>query len=75
MLQFFALVNEKPLALVAWGCRLQMAAVDRAAVRYFIRSKAFQGPEGWLKKQGQYSLGLLERSEAPAGSTQDRVAC
>ncbi|XP_043221124.1 uncharacterized protein LOC122381237 [Amphibalanus amphitrite] len=66
----------RPLALVAWGCRLEMSHVDPATVRSFIREKGLKGPEGDLPKQGQYDFMLLQRAEPPAGSDiNDSVLC
>ena len=65
----------QPIALVAWGCRMQMSSVNPSAVRYFIRSKAFKGPEGSLPKQGQYTVGLKQRSDYPSDPNNDRVTC
>lgn len=52
-----------------------MATVDPGIVRYFIRSKAFRGPEGHYLKQGQYSVGLIEASEPPTDPDLDKVLC
>ena len=66
----------QPLALVAWGCRLEMSRVDAAAVRTFIRQKGLHGPEGHLSKQGQYEFMLLHAAQPPTGSDeQDSVLC
>ena len=66
----------QPLALVAWGCRLEMSHVNAAAVRAFIREKGLHGPEGDLPKQGQYNFKLLRRAHPPAGSdVNDSVLC
>jgi hypothetical protein len=43
-----------------------MAKVDSGIVRYFIRSKAFRGPESHYLKQGQFSVGLIEASNPPS---------
>lgn len=66
---------SQPFALVAWGCRLQMAKVDTGIVRYFIRSKAFRGPESHYLKQGQFSVGLIEVSNPPSDPSLDKVLC
>ncbi|XP_046642456.1 uncharacterized protein LOC124327531 [Daphnia pulicaria] len=69
------LSREMPFALVAWGCRLQMAKVDSGIARYFIRSKAFRGPESHYLKQGQFSVGLIEASNPPSDTNLDKVLC
>jgi len=67
---------ERPLALVAWGCRLEMSAVDAAEVRRFVKAHALHGPEGTYSKQGQYDFKLVRRAEAPPGSdVNDSVLC
>ena len=65
----------QPFALVAWRCRLQMAKVDPGIVRYFIRAKAFRGPESHYLKQGQFSVGLVEPSNPPSDTDLDKVLC
>lgn len=65
----------QPFALVAWGCRLQMAKVDSGIARYFIRSKAFRGPESHYLKQGQFSVELIEASNPPSDTNLDKVLC
>ncbi|XP_037093288.1 uncharacterized protein LOC119113072 [Pollicipes pollicipes] len=71
-----ALSAARPLALVAWGCRMEMAHVDAAAVRQFIRQRALHGPEGDYPKQGQYDFKLLRPAEPPLGSSiNDTVLC
>jgi len=62
------LTEDRPLGLVAWGCRLLLSAVDEAEVVDFIRVKGLQGPEGFLPKEGQYTNGLLELATPPPGS-------
>lgn len=67
---------HQPLALVAWGCRLEMAFVDSLVVRYFIRNKALKGPEGNYTKQGQYSQGLIAKSWGPSEDPKkDQILC
>ena len=39
------LPEDRPLALVAWGCRMMMAEVDEDKVINFIREKGLKGPE------------------------------
>jgi len=62
------LTEERPLALVAWGCRLLLSAVDEAEVVDFIRVKGLQGPEGFLPKEGQFTQELLSLATPPPGS-------
>ena len=52
-----------------------MAKVDLGVARYFIRSKAFHGPEDHYLKQGQYSIGLIEASDPPSDPELDKVLC
>ena len=37
--------EDRPLALVAWGCRMLMSEVDENQVIKFIREKGLKGPE------------------------------
>jgi len=70
------LTEDRPLALVAWGCRLLMSSVDSVQVAEFIRQRALHGPEGSYPKEGQYTHGLIKKAEIPAGSTnEDSVLC
>jgi len=52
-----------------------MGKADLGIARYFIRSKAFKGPEAHYLKQGQYSVGLLEPSNPPSDTDLDKVLC
>ncbi|XP_047740934.1 uncharacterized protein LOC108665218 [Hyalella azteca] len=65
------LTPAKPLALVAWGCRMEMAYVDATQVKDFIRSHALKGPEGILRKQGLYTEGLVQASHVPEGHSDE----
>lgn len=51
------------MALIAWGCKLEMAYVDEAEVIQFIKERGLKGPEGDMGKDGQYDL-LLQNSSA-----------
>lgn len=68
----------QPLALVAWGCRLQMAAVDDRAAMNFIQTRAHRGPEGTYTKEGQYDLRLLASGKSSGNGAKygySRVSC
>merc|ERR1719427_941254 len=68
--------EDKPLALVAWGCRMLMSSVDEVQVTNFIREKGLHGPEDSYPKEGQYTQGLLKLAEVPTGSTnEESVLC
>jgi len=68
--------EERPLVLVAWGCRLELSWVDTFTITEFIRSRALKGPEGTYPKEGQYKVGLLKAAEIPEGSSiEDSVLC
>ncbi|KAL7637630.1 UNVERIFIED_CONTAM: hypothetical protein RMT77_012359 [Armadillidium vulgare] len=60
---------DRPLVLVAWGCKIEMAVVDEERVVDFIRARALKGPEGTLSKQGTFSQELIEKSVPPSGSS------
>ncbi|XP_037289650.2 uncharacterized protein LOC119183629 isoform X1 [Rhipicephalus microplus] len=59
---------ERPLALVAWGCKLQMSHVNAREVIKFIKEHALRGPEGRFSMEGQYSYMLLAKARPPGGS-------
>lgn len=70
------LPEHKPLALVAWGCRMLMSNVDEVQVTNFIREKGLHGPEGTYPKEGQFTQGLIKQAEIPQGSSnEDSVLC
>jgi len=70
------LPEDKPLALVSWGCRMLMSNVDEEKVTKFIRDKALHGPEGTYPKEGQFTQGLIKQAEIPPGSSnEDSVLC
>jgi len=72
----YGLTKEKPMALVAWGCRLLMSEVEPSTVTDFIRKNALKGPEGDLPKEGQYTHALMKKAVIPAGSDiKDSVLC
>ncbi|KDR15445.1 uncharacterized protein LOC110833602 isoform X1 [Zootermopsis nevadensis] len=65
--------EERPLALVTWGCRLTMSTVQAGIVKNFIKQHALRGPEK-LSRDGQYNLDL----EVPAvilTDVEDSVLC
>lgn len=76
MTPYDKLTVQRPLALVAWGCKLEMARVDRQEVIDFLRDHALKGPEGHLSKQGQYDLALIRKAEVVPGAGEgDEVRC
>lgn len=67
---------ERPLALVAWGCRYEMSTVDQEEVVAFIKEKALKGPEAFYPKEGQYTHMLIKTAVPPVGSDMnDTVIC
>ena len=60
--------EDRPLALVAWGCVMTMSRVDEAKVVEFIRTRGLKGPEGTYPKEGQYTHELQKLAEPPQGS-------
>lgn len=56
------LPQDRPLALVSWGCRLTMSYVNPEIVTRFIREHALQGPEE-IAKDGDFDDGLLSSAE------------
>ena len=66
----------QPLALVAWGCSLQLSSVDPKIVKKFIKERSMHGPEGKYAKLGKYTFGQLEKAVPPAGSDEnDKIIC
>jgi len=59
---------DRPMALVAWGCRLQMSHVNTDEVVRFIKTHALWGPEWSVERDGQYSLNLIEPARVVEGS-------
>lgn len=51
-------MNFQPLALVAWGARLQMSKVDETVVATFIKQFALNAPEK-VSRDGQFEEKLL----------------
>lgn len=84
---FNHLHRDRPLTLVAWGCRLSMNVVDEERVisflkvnltanlclnfNHFLQEKALKGPEGKVSQDGQYDFGLLERAQNVEGSDEE----
>lgn len=56
------------MALVAWGCKLEMSHVNAREVIKFIKEHALKGPEGRLSVEGQYNYMLLAKAHPPHGS-------
>lgn len=65
------LTPKRPLALVAWGCRLLMSDVNEEEIVQFIRTKGLHGPEGTYSKEGLYKHELVKLATAPEGSDMD----
>ncbi|XP_076244050.1 uncharacterized protein LOC143185172 [Calliopsis andreniformis] len=59
----YNLLNEdRPLALVSWGCRYTMSYVNPHLATAFIREHALRGPEG-IPRDGDFNEGLLHQAE------------
>ena len=65
---FTDLTEERPLALVVWGCVMTMSHVEKARVVHFIRKHALKAPEGTFPKEGKYSHELIKLAKPPKGS-------
>ncbi|XP_072745291.1 uncharacterized protein [Anoplolepis gracilipes] len=65
--------EDRPLALLSWGCRLTMSYVNPKLVNRFIQDKALQGPEK-IADDGQFDDGLLSRSNIVTDAI-DSVLC
>ncbi|KAK0085169.1 hypothetical protein PV325_005666 [Microctonus aethiopoides] len=53
---------NRPLALIAWGCRLTMSYVDEEFVTRFIKKRALHGKED-IADDGEFSEGLLTMAQ------------
>ncbi|XP_071516206.1 uncharacterized protein [Panulirus ornatus] len=60
------LSRERPLALLAWGCSLEMSTVNEKEVKTFIKKHGLHGPEGHYVQDGTYKEGLIRKAEYPA---------
>jgi hypothetical protein len=72
------LTPDRPLALVAWSCRLLMSSVDEDAARGFIQQRGHKGPEGTYRKEGQFTFGLLQQATMTGNGAQfgySRIQC
>ncbi|XP_012059423.1 PREDICTED: uncharacterized protein LOC105622616 [Atta cephalotes] len=67
------LEEERPLALLSWGCRLTMSYVNPTIVERFIQKRALQGPEKIID-DGQFQDGLMSRSNIVTDEA-DTVLC
>ncbi|XP_022650687.1 uncharacterized protein LOC111259353 isoform X2 [Varroa jacobsoni] len=56
-----------PIALAAWGCRLQMNSVNDTEVIEFIKTYALHGPEKLYEREGQYNYTLFRTAFYPPG--------
>ena len=67
------LPEDKPLALVAWGCRMLMDHVNSVKVKNFIKQYGLNSsiPEGTYSKEGQYEHELINVAVPPPGSDMD----
>ena len=73
---FRGLSRERPLALVTWGCVMEMNYVRDGQVIDFIRSTGMKAPERDVVKEGQYRKLLLKQAHPPFGSNmKDAVLC
>jgi hypothetical protein len=67
---------ERPIALVAWGCRLMMNHFVQDDVVRFIKKHALWGPEWSIDRDGQYNMFLLKHAEMVEGSDiSDKELC
>lgn len=54
--------EDRPLALLTWGCRLTMSYVNPTVIKHFIRERALRGPER-LSTDGDFQDQLLSKAE------------
>ncbi|XP_067649773.1 uncharacterized protein [Haliotis asinina] len=65
----YPLPEDKPFALLSWGCYLPLTHFDEKTVFRFIRTHALHGRENSVTLDGQYSLMLT----APAKQVSDNA--
>ncbi|XP_043252321.1 uncharacterized protein LOC122397283 [Colletes gigas] len=65
--------QDRPLALLVWGCRLTMSYVNPNLVTSFIREHALRGPED-IPRDGDFDDGLLYRAQTVTDS-EDTTLC
>jgi len=66
------LSKEYPIALVAWGYRLEMSKVYSGLVIDFMRSRTNKGAER-TSRNGKYSFGLIEDAQIVSDKYDSRV--
>ena len=59
------LPEDRPLALVAWGCRMLMSDVDPDQVKQFIKSYGLKGPEVRMKKHKKFFIIIIYFNREP----------
>lgn len=64
---------QQPLALLTWGKRLTMSAVNVETVGDFIKSNALHGPEK-ISRDGQYDKELIKPASI-VSDTEDTDLC
>ncbi|KAL7303220.1 hypothetical protein TKK_0004421 [Trichogramma kaykai] len=55
--------DDRPLALLSWGCRLTMSHVNKNIVTQFIRERALHAPENQVYEDGEFEDQLLEKAK------------
>ncbi|XP_066594658.1 uncharacterized protein [Prorops nasuta] len=65
--------EDRPFALVTWGCRLTMSYVDPGLVKRFIKDRALKGPEE-IFTDGNFKDSLISRA-ALVSDWQDSQIC
>lgn len=70
------LPTDRPLALIAWGCRLAISKVDARQVVTFIRQRAMKSPEASVAEDGAYDHMLIKKARiAPGSDFHDSILC
>ncbi|XP_053209976.1 uncharacterized protein LOC128393790 [Panonychus citri] len=65
---YIHLSPDNPIALITWGCSLEMSYVKKQEVINFIKATALHGPEGDYPKEGQFTKNLIKIATVPNGS-------
>ncbi|OXU17642.1 hypothetical protein TSAR_015970 [Trichomalopsis sarcophagae] len=66
--------EERPLAVLTWGCRLTMSLVNKEVVTQFIKENVFHAPENDVYRDGDFDDQIIEKAKI-ISDIQDSVVC
>ncbi|XP_012282558.1 uncharacterized protein LOC105700889 [Orussus abietinus] len=64
--------EDRPLALLTWGCRLTMSYVNPSLVKDFIKEHALRGPED-ISRDGEFKDGLFRKAKIVSNAEDIRL--